>query len=124
MTVVKDEADIARMSMLEQWTTYDADREERIRTLKAENGELRAEIGRMLTAHQAATKFDRFFDGARQYLYDNPSQRRGQAYMNYLCLFDRQSYDMVRNSRYDPWDREELFGNLQTFLRDLWAVSK
>lgn len=69
------------------------------------------------------SKFDDYFDGARQYLFENPNQRRGQAFKNYLHTFDVHAYEMLHGSQYDPFYREQVFDRFLSFLRDLWAVS-
>lgn len=67
------------------------------------------------------SKFGRYFEGARQYLYDNPYERRGQAYMNFLRTgFDRDAFDAIHGSDLDPWDREERFHIFLAALLERW----
>lgn len=66
------------------------------------------------------TKFERYFDGARQYLYDNPHQRRGQAYVNYLYTFDKAALHLAYDSDRDPFNQEHRFEAFLEMLRDRW----
>lgn len=73
-------------------------------------------------------KFFTYYYGARKYQQDNPQQRRGQAFMNYLFQFDKDAYTGVRcanshldgHNRLDPWDHEESFPDFLIFLEDRW----
>lgn len=67
-------------------------------------------------------KYARYLLHARLYLFDNLDQRRGQAFMNYLHMFDPDAYELLPEAL-NPFEREVVFHDFLAYLKDAWTGS-
>jgi hypothetical protein len=70
----------------------------------------------------ASDKYARYLLHARLYLFDSLDQRRGQAFMNYLHMFDPDAYELLPEAL-NPFEREVVFHDFLAYLKDAWTGS-